>query len=154
LLFILPFLIATFKPKRNLPSPAVSVTTTTSSKGQSKEEAAQLTKEMQFDLTLTRISFAVDVLSQTFVSIAPVNSTAASQAMFVGFSVLSSFGSGVIPTVQSLALGYVKAAAENGEEQSRMGAGKLFGAIAALQAVGQMILGVTPFHTPFRTKLC
>jgi len=75
-----------------------------------------------------------------------------SQAMFVAASSLSGLGSGAVPAIHSLALCMMqvraldaKAAAAAGEVDSKDegGTGALFGALAVLQAVGQMILGVS-----------
>ncbi|KAF7424424.1 hypothetical protein PC9H_009731 [Pleurotus ostreatus] len=78
-----------------------------------------------------------------------------SQALFVMASSLTSFGCGFMPAVQSLALCILQARALSSEENAdpttngsptstpgaAPAAGKLFGALAVLQAVGQMILG-------------
>lgn len=140
LLFVMPFLISVFKSQPQETREATSSTVATESTTVAQPTAQQV-KEMQFDLQLTRLSFAVDIISHTLVSFVAVDATARSQWMFVWFSVLSSLGSGVIPTVQSLALNIFKATG-HGADEGRAGAGKLFGAIAALQAVFQMILGV------------
>ena len=82
---------------------------------------------------------------------------AKSQALFVTASSLTGFGSGAVPAVHSLALCMLQvrtldAAACNvdGEdanlvESKEEGTGALFGAFAVLQAVGQMIIGVSFF---------
>lgn len=76
--------------------------------------------------------------------------------MFSGFTVLSSFGAGVIPAVNSLALCVLQMhassrAAQGVNATDDGGAGRVFGALATLQSVGQMILGVSfhlyPHHT-------
>jgi hypothetical protein len=96
--------------------------------------------ELRFDLALTRASLGIDLLSQTLVSLAPAAPRARAQALFVAFSVVSSLGAGAFPTVQSLALGLVKESTDTALRAT--GAGKVFGALAAVQAVAQMILGV------------
>lgn len=74
-----------------------------------------------------------------------------SQALFVLATYLSSLGSGTFPAIQSLALCVLQVRSldagapdaqgtENGKEKS---VGELFGALAVLQAMGQMILGVS-----------
>lgn len=111
---------------------------------------------------LTKLSLAIDIISNVCVTLAPAptykvhgvsalakaeHSTKESQALFVLGSSLSSMGSGAVPAVQSLALCIVQARAlisgnADGEDGSAKGVGRLFGALAVLQAVGQMILGV------------
>lgn len=140
----MPFIISMLKSKPQEPTVAVSDTSAITSTSTPHQPSAQHVREMQFDLQLTRASFAIDILSHILVSLAPATASSSSQWMFVWFSVLSSFGSGVIPTVQSLSLNIFKASGSDAV-QGRAGAGKLFGAIAALQAVFQMILGVTRF---------
>jgi hypothetical protein len=86
-----------------------------------------------------------------------------SQALFVAASSLTCFGSGAVPAVHSLALCLLQvrrldnAAASSSsvvdgedaglvvESDKEEGTGPLFGAFAVLQAVGQMILGVSFF---------
>lgn len=82
---------------------------------------------------------------------------AKSQALFVAASSLTSFGSGAVPAVHSLALCMLQvrtldtaACSVDGEganlvESKEEGTGALFGAFAVLQSVGQMILGVSFF---------
>lgn len=68
-----------------------------------------------------------------------------SEVMFVIASSLTCFGAGTIPAANSLALCIVQARqqlAADDEERDENVTGKLFGALAVLQAVGQMILGV------------
>jgi MFS family permease len=101
--------------------------------------AIQAAKELRFDLRLARASLALDVVSHTMVVLAP----SSDQAMFVAFSVISSFASGGLPVCQSLALGLVASSPDEGVRAS--GAGAVFGALAAVQAVGQMILGPLAF---------
>ncbi|KAI0364325.1 MFS general substrate transporter [Pilatotrama ljubarskyi] len=129
LLFILPFLIAMFKPK---PKPSqTSALSDRQPKNPVKPTPAALAKEMRFDLSLIRGSLFVDLLSHSLVMLSPAD---ASPALFVGATALSSFGAGLVPATNSLALCIMQA---RGEDD----AGKLFGAFSVLQAVGQMILG-------------
>lgn len=126
---------------------------------------------MKFDIRLARGSYMIDILSHTLVALSSTAGTSAAQAAFVGFTVLSSFGAGVVPAVQSLALCVIQAdateeeafnqvsqsqdqvGADNGATSTEsntqktakpigQGTGTLFGAFAVLQATGQMILGV------------
>jgi hypothetical protein len=93
-------------------------------------------------------------------------SFAKSQALFVVASSLTGFGSGTVPAVHSLALSMLQVraldtaatAVADGEDANLVvvesskeeeGAGGLFGALAVLQAVGQMILGVSFFFRFF-----
>ena len=145
-------IIVTFKPKPKTkpttlkPGPALK----------RKPTGAVLAQEMHFDLFLTRLCFVLDILSHTFVVLSPSpsatihalsNRTASSysQIMFVAASSLSSFGSGVVPAVQSLALSILQSRsisnAKAGCKGEDVDIGRLFGALAVLQAVGQMILG-------------
>jgi hypothetical protein len=103
----------------------------------------------------------VDFLSHALVVIAPLPTRGASDAwwsqfMFIGATSLSCVGAGVLPGMQSLALCTLQgralatkeAAIRAGEAQEHDNAaelepGKLFGALAVLQAIGQTILGVS-----------
>jgi hypothetical protein len=86
-----------------------------------------------------------------------------SEVLFVVSSWIAGWGAGLVPAIHSLALCIVQAralleagsAGENEENENDtpavvvdahagMGTGKLFGALAVLQATGQMILGVRP----------
>ena len=77
--------------------------------------------------------------------------------MFVAATSLSSFGSGVIPAVQSLALCTLQsrslANASAGVTTADVDIGRLFGALAVLQAVGQMILGPMLFGLIYSTTV-
>ncbi|CAL1715812.1 unnamed protein product [Somion occarium] len=176
LLLIMPWVILTFKPKpkpkakfAQSVTPANSVVTrstpliitspvspaTTAKK--SKPTLALLVKEMSFDLMLIRISLFLDFLSHALVSIAPPD---VSEGPFVGFTVLSSFGAGLIPATNSFALCVMQmqAAADVGVGNGVIppvdgGAGRLFGALAVLQAVGQMILGPMLFGLIYSTTV-
>ncbi|KAF9496754.1 hypothetical protein BDN71DRAFT_1445680 [Pleurotus eryngii] len=140
-----------------------------SKSGKPKLTKAHLAREMRFDMSLCRASLMLDITSNVLVVLSPspaykVHASpsnsgspveAHSQALFVMASSLTSFGCGFMPAVQSLALCILQAralyseenadAATNGSPASTPGAapaaGKLFGALAVLQAVGQMILG-------------
>ncbi|KAI0833783.1 major facilitator superfamily domain-containing protein [Trametes gibbosa] len=129
LLFVLPFVIATFKP-RPKPAPATAQTNAQPTEP-AKATPAALAKEMHFDLSLIRGSLLLDLLSHTLVTLSPAK---ANQGLFVGATALSSFAAGLVPAVNSLALCIMKA---RGEDDT----GKLFGAFSVLQAVGQTILG-------------
>ncbi|THV07385.1 MFS general substrate transporter [Dendrothele bispora CBS 962.96] len=120
LLLLMPALISTFKPQTKSPQ--------NKNKKNPKPTKAHFAREINFDLTLTRICILIDITSQFLVSISPSptimhpqmlstsSSTAAadgqqgspadqrSEIFFVLASSLSSFGAGFIPAVQSLAL--------------------------------------------------
>ncbi|KAJ7086686.1 major facilitator superfamily domain-containing protein [Mycena epipterygia] len=162
LLFVFPLVISTFKPKSSLPKaqPVAGVKA-----AKPKPTKAHLAREIKFDLRLTRISLCIDILANTAIVLAPAPSykmdlqlaTAPasdaqfrnSQALFVIASWIASWGAGLVPAVQSLALCIVQARAlleaESGDEDAPAvidtGTGRLFGALAMLQATGQMILG-------------
>ncbi|KAJ7664699.1 major facilitator superfamily domain-containing protein [Mycena rosella] len=163
LLFVFPLVISTFKPKSNAPKPQ-PVPGVKAAKP--KPTKAHLAREIKFDLRLTRISLCIDILANTGILFAPapaykLHSAATlaeptstdsqfqtSQALFVASSWIASWGAGLVPAVQSLALCVVQARAlleaESGAEGTAVvdaDTGSLFGALAVLQATGQMILG-------------
>ncbi|EIN14738.1 MFS general substrate transporter [Punctularia strigosozonata HHB-11173 SS5] len=126
-LLVMPFFISTFKPK-----PA-------------KITSESLAKEMAFDLALVRVSLVIDILSNALVALVP-----STPALFTFLSVLSGFGSGVVPALQSLALCIVQrsetfAAADSKTVSPGAGKGQLFGAMASVQAIGQQIIGPIVF---------
>ena len=102
---------------------------------------------MRFDMSLIRGSLFVDLCSHLLVALAPPEyGPAGGQALFVGATALSSFGAGLVPAVNSLALCILQAQAEaaaaaGAPPQDTSNIGRLFGALAAIQSVGQMILG-------------
>ncbi|KAF7973488.1 hypothetical protein HWV62_14980 [Athelia sp. TMB] len=143
LLLVLPFIIATFKPKTK---------TKSTSKGQpgapAKPTTALLAQEMSFDLLLTRLSFILEIISHTSVACLPnpaSQPTTYQQSIFIVASSLSSFSAGVVPGIQSLALCITQSRAlaitKAGGVVHEVGTGKLFGALSVLQAAGQMIIG-------------
>ncbi|KAJ6516437.1 major facilitator superfamily-domain-containing protein [Mycena sanguinolenta] len=160
LLFALPFVIARFKPKSSLPKPQ-SAPGVPATKPQPTK--AHLKREMKFDINLTRVSLCIELAANALVVIAPaptlhdnvlaLTSSAdsqfrTSQALFVVASSISSWGTGLIPSTQSLALCILQAralldadSASSDAAPAEVNTGKLFGAIALLQAAGQMILG-------------
>ncbi|KAJ7265904.1 major facilitator superfamily domain-containing protein [Mycena haematopus] len=161
LLIVFPFVIARFKPKSNLPKPQSAVPGVKAAKP--KPTKAHLAREIKFDLRLTRISLCIDIVANTAIVLAPapplqehalaVTSTDSqfltSQALFVVSSSIASWGAGLIPAVHSLALCILQARAllaDSVEDAAPTAfidsnTGKLFGALAVLQALGQMILG-------------
>ncbi|KAG2035237.1 hypothetical protein BDR03DRAFT_993455 [Suillus americanus] len=158
LLVILPFLLLKFKPVRAVVSSTDAPANPVAPTSKPKPTKSHLFNEMRFDLRVVRYSMLIDFLSHALVVIAPLPSRDASvwwsQFMFVGATSLSCIGAGVMPGMQSLALctlqGRALATKEDvvrtGEAQEHdhdveLEPGKLFGALAVLQAVGQTILG-------------
>ncbi|KAF7330890.1 MFS general substrate transporter [Mycena venus] len=165
LLFVLPLVISKFKPKLNLPKipsvPGVKA-------AKPKPTKAHLAREIRFDLRLARISLCIDIIANTAIMLMPapsvqehaqlaINSTDSqfqrSQALFVLSSWIATWGAGLIPAIHSLALCIIQARAlleaGSGEDVAPVvldaSTGKLFGALAVLQAIGQMILGPALF---------
>lgn len=160
LLCILPFLIAMYKPKPKVTTDA-SEQNVSSKPGKPKLTKGHLAQEIRFDLLVARCSLFIDFMSNALVALVPAptytvhqlvygtNSSSIgmnSQIFFVLASSLSGFGSGVVPAVQSLALCVVQARAmisggTSAVDMAEGGTGKLLGALAVLQAIGQMIIG-------------
>jgi hypothetical protein len=108
-----------------------------------KPTLGQIAREMNFDLVLLRGSFFIECLSHALVSFIPPT---AGSGLFVAFTTLSCLGTGVLPAVNSLALCILQMQSDvsnaAGGPQDNPNAGRLFGALAAIQSIGQMILGV------------
>ncbi|KAF7973489.1 hypothetical protein HWV62_14982 [Athelia sp. TMB] len=143
LLFILPFIITTFKPSSK-PKPS----STGGPAAKPKPTLALLAQEIRFDLLLTRLSFLLDIISHTSVTALPnpaLQPTSKQQILFVAATSLSSLSAGVMPAIQSLALCILQSRAlavtEAGGVPQEIGPGKLFGALAVLQVAGSMIIG-------------
>ncbi|KAF7338147.1 MFS domain-containing protein [Mycena venus] len=83
-----------------------------------------------FDLSLARISLFIEIIAYGAM---PLASTGAA---FFGFTILSSFGAGFNPAVQSAALELYSKRIGTGVE-----AGKLFGGMSVIQALAGQILG-------------
>lgn len=161
LLFLFPWIIATFKPKPpGLTRAAPGASAPDAKMKKPKPTKAHLAREISFDLIMTRFSLVIDILSNTLVTLGPMPAvhvlgsagslwTQESQSLFVAATALSSLGSGAGPAMQSLALCIVQvralgAAAAGGTEapaSDQGGVGQLFGALSVLQTLGQMILG-------------
>jgi len=164
LLFALPFIISTFKPKPKLPKGQVAAA---NKAAKPKPTKSHIAREIKFDLGLSRLSLCIDIVANLSVVFAPapsykmhsqalngLDSTVAmgsefqnSQALFVVASWMQCMGAGVVPAIQSLALCIIQArsllAADAGQPGLAVdtGTGTLFGALAVLQAGGQMVLG-------------
>ncbi|KAF8626991.1 hypothetical protein AX15_004579 [Amanita polypyramis BW_CC] len=180
LLFMLPSIISVFKPEtikggksartvstlsqglivERVPpsmSPVVMPSNKAPKKGK-KVARPHLARQISFDLSLAKISFFVDLMSNVLIALVPTptytvhaagtvktnkRSRRASGMLFIMASSLGCFGSGVVPATQSLVLCALQArnlGARDGMG-SEGGAGSLFSAFAVLQAVGSTILG-------------
>lgn len=101
-----------------------------------------LRRELNFDLSLVRVSILLDFLSHTLVILSPSNS----QTWFILSTTLTSLGSTSMPSYSSTVLGYARYRAAQGEQQeSEEEVGVLFGALAVLQSLGQTIIGPIMF---------
>ncbi len=132
----------------------------------SKPNRSQLGREISFDLALTKCSLVIDIISHSLIAIVPIPnnkvqlkeshhhhpvfpnpSSAKSQTAFVIASALNCLGAGLIPLIHSLALSLIELRAldakSSGISVKEGRTGELFGALAALQAVGQTILAVS-----------
>ncbi|KAJ6576516.1 major facilitator superfamily domain-containing protein [Mycena vulgaris] len=135
LLFAFPLIISTFKPK----SKSKRVVTTKAAKP--KPTKSHIAQEIKFDLGLSRLSLCIDIVANLSI----VSQFQNSQTLFILASWMQCLGAGVVPAMQSLALCIIQArsllAAEAGQPIVDAGTGALFGALAVLQAGGQMVLG-------------
>ncbi|KAF7374855.1 hypothetical protein MSAN_00371500 [Mycena sanguinolenta] len=162
LLFALPFIISAFKPKVKLPKGHAAA----NKAAKPKPTKSHIAQEIKFDLGLSRLSLCIDIVANLAVVCSPepgykmhlqamngIDSTGVSsefqtsQALFILASWAQCMGSGAVPAIQSLALCILQArsllAADAGQPGSGIEAatGPLFGALAVLQAGGQMVLG-------------
>ncbi|KAJ7931538.1 major facilitator superfamily-domain-containing protein [Mycena leptocephala] len=154
LLFALPFIISTFKPKPKLPKGQVAAA---NKAAKPKPTKSHIAREIKFDLGLSRLSLCIDIVANLSVVFAPapsykmhsqalngLDSTVAmgsefqnSQALFVVASWMQCMGAGVVPAIQSLALCIIQArsllAADAGQPGLAVdtGTGTLFGALAS-----------------------
>lgn len=136
-------MIALFKPKRAAPDPTSSEVNDVPHLPKPPPTPRMLVSEIKFDLFMAKACQAVDILSNV---LATVVNTA---PLFVGFSLLSAAGAGVIPAVQSIAMCAIHLGQLSQDEEALSrstkggaGLGKLFGAFSLLQATGSMIIGV------------
>ncbi|KAH7915656.1 major facilitator superfamily-domain-containing protein, partial [Hygrophoropsis aurantiaca] len=174
LLLLLPAILTMFKPVRAAIAGAASTPTEPTSKPKPTKShlLAEIRFDLRVircSMVLDMLSHTLVVLAPL-----PSRSPSAtwwSQFMFVGATSLACVGAGVMPAVQSLALctlqgrgiamkeaarstheqyplidGEIREAARDMEEsEPELEPGKLFGALAVLQAVGQTILGPMVF---------
>ncbi|KAG6817670.1 hypothetical protein H0H87_005428 [Tephrocybe sp. NHM501043] len=159
LLVLCPWIIAAFKPTKPQSTQSNPVGGNKLKAVKPKPTRAHLAREISFDLLVTRLSLLIDIISNALVALGPMPavhslgnhgvSATQSQALFVLATGASSLGSGAPPALQSLALCITQTRVldEGNDASSDGGVGELFGALAVLQTLGQMILGVRP---PFR----
>ncbi|KAG8905192.1 hypothetical protein FRB99_000557 [Tulasnella sp. 403] len=138
LLIIMPVIIKAFKPVhvyREAPSgnPDATTSNITPTSGSAPNPNSQTThlspqvlKDVRFDLRLARASIFIDAMSFILV-VCTIDASA-----FVVVTLLSAFGGGTTPVIQSIALCLLP----NAKEQ----AGKLFGAFSMMSAIGAFIL--------------
>jgi len=155
LLFLLPLLLSIFKPVKAAVSSAVS--SQAGPKAKRKPTKSHLFSEIRFDLLVVRFSMLSEFFSHSLVVLSPLPSNDPSSAwwsqfMFVGATCLACGGAGVTPAAQSIALctlqGRTLAEKEEAarlqsgaarEPDAEPESGKLFGALAVLQATGATI---------------
>lgn len=89
-----------------------------------------IVKDMEFDVRIARLSVLVDALGYAIMA------ATTSPATFYVASVLASLGGGAPPAIQSLSLCLLP--------NPREDAGKMFGALSMMQAVGSAIASVCP----------
>ncbi|KAF8520540.1 major facilitator superfamily domain-containing protein [Gautieria morchelliformis] len=139
LLILLPAVIRMLKPT----PPAIQISRgVTKSNPKAKSSPSTLVSAIEFDLVVAKVSTVLDMLSHLLVL---VSSTSA-EGLFVAFSMISGFGAGMQPAVQSVALCtlHLRDITEGKEIADGKGGGevgKLFGAFSVMQAVASMILG-------------
>ncbi|KAG8824167.1 hypothetical protein FRB91_003948 [Serendipita sp. 411] len=99
-------------------------------------------RELNFDLSLVRLSILLDVLSHGAVVLGPSDS----QSWFVLATTLTSLGSASLSSYSSTVLGYMRFRAAQGEQlDQEEDVGVLFGALATIQSLGQTIIGPIAF---------
>ncbi|KAJ7046990.1 major facilitator superfamily domain-containing protein [Mycena alexandri] len=124
---ILPFTIklvrSVLKRRRSSPELDPLLSTSTSSRSHEPHSAS-------FDLWLARISLCIEVVAYTAMPFATTG------LAFTGLTMLSSFGSGFSPAVQSASMELYSRKLGGSVES-----GKLFGALSVIQALAGQILG-------------
>jgi hypothetical protein len=116
-----------------------------------KPTASELNASISFDLKLSLVALFMEGFTWALVTFSPTNGIHG-QILFVILTSISSIGAGVVPGVQSLALCILQArslikTSEGDEDGEDIQNGSLFGALAVLQAAGQMIVGVCCFYS-------
>ncbi|KAF8520258.1 MFS general substrate transporter [Hysterangium stoloniferum] len=170
LLFILPSLIAVVKPRfkphllRHARAPTANdseesalVSTTVPNDDATDPPApvaatpkkkliptpSALLREIKFDLIVAKSSILLDITSHTLVTLAASSSV----TLFVGFSLITSIGTGLVPALHSVAMCTLNLRENSQGGKGGKDVGKLFGALSILQAVGSTILGPMLFGT-------
>jgi len=130
LLLILPSIIRSFKKP------------ITSEMRASNEYPQILAREMHFDVLIAKVSLILDALSHLLVVVvAP-----AQEALFIVASYMTSFGGGINPSLQSLALSLSQTHnmgldSEEGSGGEKLVTGEVLGAVSFLMALGAWIGG-------------
>ncbi|KAG8916624.1 hypothetical protein FRC02_003701 [Tulasnella sp. 418] len=133
LIVVLPVIIKLLKPKvqpislddnTRIPSDTEQPTHSRQSSPSTYPAPAGLPPRIaaQFDLTIARVSILVDVVAYLALSVSVAQST------FWWSSIMASFGGGLIPAIQSLALVLTK--------DEKHEPGRVFGALSMVQALG------------------
>lgn len=148
LTILLPIIVRHLKPKSAdvLPVPTSSVPP--ADNPSSLPHSTHSPSMIHFDLLLARLSLAADASAYYTTYFASTG---------LGFTVVTSacaFGGGMLPACQSVMLSLAARSAQVGGEG--VGAGRMLGAIAMLQAAGQTIFGVrrpSSNCTPLESRL-
>lgn len=123
--------IKLLKPK---PKPAIQLSvspdeplqpdspSTSAQEGEPSTPAKPDVRFLSFDLSLAQVSLAIEVVAYTLMAFAP------NAPLYTIFTMIGCFGSGYSPAIQSVALGLYT---QQGGKES----GKLFGALAVVQAL-------------------
>ncbi|KAJ6516325.1 hypothetical protein C8R45DRAFT_240555 [Mycena sanguinolenta] len=160
LLLVFPLIIVLFKPKLTIPQPRSAVPGVEA--GEPNPTLAHIASEMKFDLRLARLCLCIDIVANAVIVLVPALSLHAathsqfmtSQILFVGASSIATWGIGLVPSTQSLALSILQARALPAESMQNAtivasSTGKLLGALvvvqALVQALGRMIFGLLLF---------
>ncbi|KAH8814579.1 hypothetical protein DL96DRAFT_1534941 [Flagelloscypha sp. PMI_526] len=167
-IFIFPLIVRTFKPKFMEDKPVQQVSDNAlepSSDPHSEQPVSQkcisartLARETRFDLLLAKCGLFLDALSNLLICLTPLPPTFhhgnglasdASGTLFFVSSAVATLGSGSQPVIPSLALSLVKAREVVGFDcplnKDGLTKGQVLGAVAVLQAAGQMIVGPALF---------
>jgi hypothetical protein len=129
-------LISTFKPKP--PSPAAL--TTSVSGTPSNLVSVHLARSIAFDLCVARASLLLEITSHTLIAL----HLSSSPLLFTGFACIDALATGTTPALESLAICILQRSRQGNTEL-----GALFGGLGMLTALGQTILAVSPWLSPF-----
>ncbi|KAJ7729399.1 major facilitator superfamily domain-containing protein [Mycena maculata] len=136
--FCLTFITAIMKffknRQNNTPSesPSESEPLLSSSEQDTPSLSAHKAHTSTFDLALARFSILIDIATYAILPFAPTG------IVFILFTILGSFGAGLAPAVNSVALElYTRKIGKN----ALLETGKLFGALGVVQAVFAQVLG-------------